>query len=124
MTYEEMQQPQNDVEALVRLAGDYVRASDDLRPRFLEAARAARRDRHGRRRILRAATLLILAALALPSFFDGSIPTGGAAQVAAWARDISDSSPASASSGDASWEMVESFTELRRQQARMLRLAL
>jgi hypothetical protein len=51
--------PGDDLEAMVRAAGHYVRASDDLRPRVLEAVRAQRGERRARRWIARSAAAVI-----------------------------------------------------------------
>ena len=51
-----------EVEAMLLAAGDYVRASDDLRPRVLEAARLQRRELRARRMIRRAAVAVVLLA--------------------------------------------------------------
>jgi hypothetical protein len=113
----------DDLEALVRLAGDYVQPSDDLRPRVLEAARVVRHEQQVRRRISRvAAVLLVAAALAAP--FYGQWQGDAAAQAALWPLGMDQAPQAADAPGDSGWEMVDSFTELRRYQARLLRLAL
>ena len=117
-------QPVEDVEGLIALAGNYVQVSDDLRPRVLEAARAVRLERRARWRIGQWAASIALAAVVLTTLYDGWPSSQAASQLAAWAARIGEPSQVSQSSSDSNWEMVESFTELRRHQARVLRLAL
>jgi hypothetical protein len=121
-------EPAHDVEALVRAAGEYVRASDDLRPRVLEAARLQSRERQAQRWIRHVAVLVVavgfataagqqalegeqthpIGIVASAGFDDAFAPTGIAAP----------------RSGDGDWRMFEAFTKLRQQQAQLLRFAL
>lgn len=117
-------QPLDEIEALVRLAGDYVQPSDDLRPSVLEAARAATKEQRARRRIARLAAVFFLAVVSVASL-SGAGSTGASAYAASFWQGPLHAPVQSASERDRSgWEMVDSFTELRRHQARLLRLAL
>jgi ferric-dicitrate binding protein FerR (iron transport regulator) len=111
--------PWEDAETLVRAAGGYVRPSDELRPRVLEAARVESRERQAQRRIWQAAlaiTLLIGILAAAGSRFDLPAPfSASMLQAQANVR---------AAEGDgAGWSMVDSFTDLRRRQAALLNLS-
>jgi hypothetical protein len=108
----------DDVESLVLAAGNYVRPSDDLRPRVLETARAESHERWAQRRIWQVALVI-----ALLGVFSTSVrgrlevaapPSGIALGAGAMARP--------AEFGNDGWNMVESFTDLRRRHAAMLRL--
>lgn len=108
----------NDVELLVRAAGSYVRPSEELRPRVLEAARVELGERKAQRRIWKVAIAIGLLGTMIavagdrtpvpPTFSHGMLqanpevqPTDGAA---------------------AGWSLVEAFTDLRRRQAALLSL--
>ncbi len=113
-----------DVESLVRSAGNYVRPSEDLRPRVLETARVARKERQAQRWTLHMAACALLcgvlaAALQTPS----AVATRETAAAAIGYRLLWNSQPTIGTS-DASWNMVDSFTELRRRQAELLRPAM
>jgi hypothetical protein len=113
-----------DVESLVRSAGGYVRPSDDLRPRVLEHARATRKERQARRWTLQmAATALVCGLLAAALQTPSSVATSERAAAAIGYRLYGNTQPTIGAS-DASWSMVESFTELRRRQAELLRPAM
>ena len=107
-----------DVEALVRAAGNYVRPSEDLRPRVLETARMEASERKALRRIWQAALALVLLA-SLSTTISGPW-TGGSSfssellQVQAEVR--------AAGCDSTGWRLVDSFTDLRRRQAALLRL--
>ena len=107
-----------DAEALVRAAGDYVRPSDDLRPRVLETARAESHERWAQRRIWQVALAVALLGLCSTSFHGrltkSAARSAGGLQAAAIAPHIE--------AGHDGWSMVDSFTDLRRRHAAMLRL--
>jgi membrane glycosyltransferase len=72
-------EPLNEIEALVRQAGNYVRASDDLRPRVLESARAVRNEYRVQRWLWQAAFSVALLGMlmAIPlSVISGSTRVG------------------------------------------------
>jgi len=108
----------DDVETLVRAAGNYVRPSDDLRPRVLESARAESHERWAQRQIWQVALVVALLGVYSSSVRSrmevAAPPTEIAIEMGAMARR--------AESSEVGWKMVESFTDLRRQQAAMLRL--
>ena len=114
-----------DVESLVRAAGDYVRPSDDLRPRVLENARTARQERQAQRWVGQLAACALVCGL-IAGALRPAIPSAATRETAAAAlgyRLFRSTQPAIGTS-DASWSMVDSFTELRRRQAELLRPAL
>jgi hypothetical protein len=116
---------QGDLESLVRSAKDYVRASDDLRPRVLEAVRWQRDERRAIRYLRRVAIVVValgLVAGALRQRLElvGNRPSGILAAAAAIQfAPVAEAAP----DLDVNWSMVESFTELRRRQAEVLRPA-
>ena len=107
----------DEVEALVRAAGGYVRPSEDLRPRLLETARAESRERQAHWRIWQLA--LAIALLAAVATVFGARPgtaasfSQGALRVQAEVRPAEGGAPG--------WRIVDSFTDLRRRQAALLR---
>ena len=112
----------NDVEAMIRAAGGYVGASDDLRPRVLEAAQQQTGERSMRRRLRRVALVVVFLAVVSAEFrqrldkrstFDGPL---GAVQLDA----MNSMTPATARDGDGDWRMIDAFTRLKQQQARLL----
>jgi hypothetical protein len=117
----------SDIEAMIRAAGGYVRASDDLRPRILEAARLQRHERRARRLLRRAAVIVMLAAMAGAALENGDPPRVrpiGIVLAAGFDEFFVPTAVASANNADGDWRMIDAFTELRRQQAQVLRLAL
>lgn len=116
-----------DVESLILAAGGYVRASDDLRPRVLEAARLQRHERRAQRWLRRAAAVVLLLATAGATLREGDPPQVrpiGIFLAAGFDEFFVPTAVASAHSADGDWRMSDAFTELRRQQAEVLRLAL
>jgi hypothetical protein len=117
--------PLDDIEAMVRSAGEYVRASDDLRPRVLEAARLQHGERRAKRRIWFVAVCVLLLAICHVANPNGSLDQQSrpnAMLVAAGFHELfSPTRAASIRSGDGDWQMIDAFTKLRRQQAQMLR---
>lgn len=120
--------PRDEVAALVRAASQYVRASDDLRPRVLEAARLQCRERRAQRWSRHAAVMVLLLAFFTAAGRQGleterSRPLG-IVVAAGFDEFFSPTAVAATRSGDGDWRMLEAFTELRRQQAQVLRFAL
>ena len=115
----------SDIEALVRSARDYVRPSDDLRPRVLENARIMRSERRAQRWIghLAICALLLGMFAAATGQQHNAVATHEPAAVVRAGRLFWSPQP-TLSASDASWGMVDSFTELRRRQAELLRPAL
>lgn len=116
-----------DIEALVFAAGGYVRASEDLRPRILEAARLQRHERRAQRWLRRAAVIVLLAATVGATLRQSESERArpiGIVMAAGFDEFFVPTAVASARSGDGDWRMIDAFTELRRQQAQVLRLAL
>jgi hypothetical protein len=113
-------EPSDEIEAMVRDAGGYVAASEDLRPRVLETARAQSGERRAQRCIRQAAVFVVLSAILTMSSggFDSGpqrfLPLADAESIFLRAE----------SGGDCGWGMVEAFTEIRHQQAKVLRLTL
>ena len=118
------EQPLDDVEAIVLLAGDYVRASEDLRPRVLETARSQHGQRRARRRIWQSAVCVLLIGLFVTSVFRQPALFGSALEANSGASQLLSGVETVTRETDSSWGIVESFTELRRRQAELLRLAL
>lgn len=118
--------PVQEVEALIRAAGDYVQPTDDLRPRVLEVVRSFRIERLIQRRIWQAAILFI----ALNLLGTSTLQQVELADITprSIARDRDAAAEGSVyhdgESWDEHWDTVESFRELRRRQAYLLRLHL
>lgn len=107
-------EPIDDIEALIRSAKDYVHASDDLRPRILEAARSQRGEQRALGYLRQAAIVLAilgLLTLARRGTTDHAEP---ALLAAVSAEDL-----LSAAAEDRNWGLVDSFTELRQRQAEL-----
>src|SRR5262245_14578196 len=107
----------DDLESLLISASEYVRPSDDLRPRVLEAGRLGRRQRRSQQRFWRAAFVVVLLGMLTTSVRDRA---QAAAERAMGQAGYLMSEPQTVGRPNPGWEMVESFTELRRRQAEML----
>jgi hypothetical protein len=115
--------PLDELETLIRSAGDYVRASDDLRPRVLENARSQCCEQRVRRRFWQIAVAALFCVILMGSLAHRSESAIGAkAHTSAWTSPMFAPVEAAARSNDPSWQMVESFTQLRLRQAQLLRL--
>lgn len=118
-----MAEPLDDIEAMICGAQDYVHASDDLRPRVLELARVEQRERRARGWLSLAAVLslaamqLLMSLLRVTAAGDAFDIEGSSLPMQTFSRAES-----SAHSSDPSWQMVETFTQLRKIQAELLRL--
>jgi hypothetical protein len=108
----------DDVESLVRAAGNYVRPSRDLRPRVLETAREESRERRTQRRIWWMAAVVAL----LGVFTMAERARWEAAAAAPGILVEAATLVGSPEEGDTGWGMVDAFTQLRRKHAAMLRL--
>jgi hypothetical protein len=113
---------------MVRTAGEYVRASDDLRPRVLEAARFRCGEQRAQRliqRVVMCIVLLVWCFAAEQKHFETQ-QSYSTAMLAASGFDELDVplNAASLRTGDGDWRMLDAFTELRRQQAQLLRQAM
>jgi hypothetical protein len=116
----------SEVERMVRGAGGYVQVSRDLRPRVLETARTECGERRARRSIRHLAIVVVLLMVfATPSGrgLEGARYSGLLAAVDSQ-QIFSQAESKVGRGGDVSWAMVEAFTDLRRQQASVLRLEL
>ena len=113
-----------ELESLVRSAGDYVRPSDDLRPRVLENARAVRKERQARRWIGHMAACALVCGLLAAALQTPSTVATRESATAALGYRLFWNTQRTIGTNDTSWSMVDSFTELRRRQAELLRPAL
>lgn len=107
------QQRYDDVEAMVQAAGGYVQASDDLRPRVLETARAERGEQRGKRwvRHLSLAAAIVGVSISIGvSTGDREPKIGDADAVYAQAAQKS------VGAGGFGWALVQAFQELRQRQ--------
>jgi hypothetical protein len=118
-----------EIEAIVRSAGGYVRASDDLRPRVLEVVRRERVERRARRYVHLAAVFLLPMAAAVSSLlhrFDAAVPLRhslvAVSSEALFLRAQLAVGPVGPQA-DLGWAMVESVADLRRRQAGAFNLA-
>jgi hypothetical protein len=112
------------VEALVRAAGGYVRASDDLRPKTLEAARQALTKHRWNRRLGTLAAAAVLVALCnvpgrfIPPARESTLAT---ATVMHEFEMRQQSAKGMGFTFNPSWAWYEAFFELRHQQAEMIK---
>jgi hypothetical protein len=121
-------EPIDEVEDMVRAAGSYMQASRDLRPRVLEAARTECGERRAQRSIRQLAiAVVLLTVFTIP----GGRGLGTEADrllsmlAAVDSAHIFSQAESKVSQGrERGWAMVEAFTDLRRQQADVLRLEL
>jgi hypothetical protein len=117
-----------EIEDLVRAAGSYVEASRDLRPRVLEAARTECAERRAQRSIRQLAIVVVmLTVFTIPGGHGlgtqaDRLPTMLAAVDSA--HIFSQAENKVSQGRERGWAMVEAFTDLRRQQADVLRLEL
>lgn len=124
----QLREPSGELEAMIAAAAGYVRASDDLRPRILEAARTDRRARRGRKHVWQFAAAIVLSCLFTNSAgrrleAPERLPLG--AWGAVGQRAIYEHAEARAiRCGGFSWGVVEAFLDLRRSQSRQLHLTL
>jgi hypothetical protein len=116
------------VEAMVRAAGEYVRASDDLRPRVVEGARLRCGEQWAQRcirRVVMCIVLLVCFTAADQTHFESPGSYSTAILAASGFNDLdAPLNAASLRTGDGDWRMLDAFTELRRQQAQLLRQAM
>ena len=115
--------PLREIESLVRSAGDYVHATDDLRPRVLETARVQYGERRARRFIRQIALALVLWTLCANSGLHNS-DIALAQQISGTERMFQRVEAKAADSGDYGSGFVDAFLELRKEQAQILRMAL
>ncbi len=116
--------PLGEVEALIHSAGRYVVASEDLRPRLLEAARAGRQESRAQRRIRQAVLIVVLSMVSLPV---GDRRMGAHERAAAIGdpQRLNDQAAAKGMHcGGFGWGLVEAFIDLRREQSDRLDAAL
>lgn len=107
------------LESIVQAAGGYVQPTVDLRPKTLEAARTACRQRRTNIRLGSLAVfVLFLAATGVPEFFFSS--NLGPAFVQS--SDLHHRATRSAVKGNVgtNWALYEVFSEFRREQAELL----
>jgi hypothetical protein len=115
-----------DVEAMVRSAGQYVRASDDLRPRVLEMASVQRGEEWAQRCIRRVALVVILLAtfttIGRHPLLSSGTTTGHPLFSAELEQSLTRAAMPNVGAGQSSWSAVEALTNLRERQAEALRL--
>jgi ferric-dicitrate binding protein FerR (iron transport regulator) len=107
----------SEVESLIRSAGNYVRPSEELRPRVLEAARSDSGERKARRHLwlLAIAVGLLGTLVAVVSSRSPASFSHGMLSATATSTDVRP-----AEGGAAGWSIVDAYTELRRRQAALL----
>jgi hypothetical protein len=110
----------DELEAIVRAGGSYVRATDDLRPRVLEAARRDRRQRRTRLATRRA----MLAVLLVATWAGPANDHAGAEfpQLAAANARLHAPQPSLRADSDegVGWIYVDAMTEIRQRQSEIL----
>lgn len=115
----------DDVEALVRAAGDFVLASDDLRPRVLETARKQLRERTARRWVRGLGFCVVMLTVFTASdgrrWSDAHSPLASAI---VYPTPVKQNATGPDLSGDFDWGMVDGFTKMRRLQAEVFRVTM
>lgn len=111
------------VESLIHAARGYVRPSDDLRPRTLEAAREARRQRRTNRRFGGMTLGVVLFALCGIPHWNADPGAEQLARASAVIRhyDVNEEAALRTlrAGFDPGWGFLEAFSELRRKQAEL-----
>jgi len=111
------------IESLIWSAGRYVVPSEDLRPRALEIARAERRERRVQQRLAQMAAMVLFMVTAITVYRQPlNEARDGAFLPVVESLSTQADYGAARSVDQTSWETVESFTDLRRRQAQLLRL--
>jgi hypothetical protein len=112
-----------DVELLISAARNYARPTDDLRPRVLETARTEHRERRLQRQLAQMAAVVLLMITGLTVYHQPELSDRARAFLPTMEAMSAESQADAARFADhATWETVESFTDLRRRQAELLRL--
>jgi hypothetical protein len=110
------QERYDEVEAMVKAAGGYVKASDDLRPRVLETARTESTERRGkwwiRQFSIAAAVTGVALSIGLSTYEQG--PKLGPDEV--YEQAVQKSTGA----GGFGWALVQVFLDLREDQSKRL----
>jgi hypothetical protein len=112
-----------DIESLVLSARAYVLPSGDLRPRVLETARAEHRERRLQRQLAQMAAVVLLMVTGLTVYHQPELSNRARAFLPTMeAMSVESQVEAARFADHATWETVESFTDLRRRQAELLHL--
>lgn len=103
---------EQDIEALIRAAGDYVQPSDDLRPRVLEEARITRAERRAQGWIWHGVLAVVLCVMVISEWRLQTL------------RDLQTPEPAPALAqqpDNPGWHAVDRFNAIRHRQAGLLK---
>jgi len=114
----------NEIEAIVRSAGNYVRVSNDLRPRVLERARLTNGERRTRR-CIRDVGLVAAFVIWSVTVSIGRLETeDNLSRLSLITATPCATAPSEVRAGndEAAWTLVDGFKELRTRQAAALRL--
>ena len=106
------------IEEMVRAAGDYVQVSENLRPCVLESARTIRSEWRARRWIGRVAAAFFVFAFVFGLIGQQMRTSGG--QVGSEEVFALAEAKVSRGAGDIGWCVVEAFKELRSRQTKPL----
>jgi hypothetical protein len=119
-----LNEPLDDIEALVRSAGNYVQVSKDLRPRVLDAARLTTGERQIRRYIRQAALMAALLTWCVTASVNRLDMRDDLRELTFSSTNVYPVSNTQISNGagNAAWSLVDAYTELRSRQADVLRL--
>jgi len=113
----------NEIQSLLFAACNYVRPSEDLRPSVLETARAEDRERRLQRRLAQMAAVIFLIVTSITVYWQPARSSSARLFLpSVEAMSVESQIEAARFADHATWETVESFTDLRRRQADLLRL--
>ena len=105
--------PLEEIESLIRSAGQYVRASDDLRPRVLENARSQCSERRMQRRFWQTAAVVLFCGMLTSSLANRpESATTKKSGPSAWTSSVlapveAAAQAAGEQASDPSWQLVE-----------------
>ncbi len=115
----------DEIEALVRAAGRYVGASEGLRPRVLEGARAERAEKRVRHRVVQLMGVVIFSTIVTgvgqtPSSSHGEVQSPFVGDLQSLNRRAAEMAE---DGGGVGWGLVDALVDLRREQSDRFRSA-
>lgn len=112
-----------DIEEMVRAAGGYLEVSDDLRPRTLEEARYRSRETSNRSWIAILAVVVVFLAMSAGKYrgrLSATFPLKAVVSANGDQLYAAAQQKAAQTNVDASWSLVDAFSELRQRQVSLI----